>query len=652
MNASLESTSLHFGQPLWLAVGAVICLTIVLMHRHFDRKRESDLAKLVHQRFRQQLFAGYSPRLRSAKRWLWFTAVACLFITLARPQMGSEMREVTRRGIDILFALDTSHSMLAEDLKPSRLERARLGILDFVDRLDGDRVGLIPFAGSAYALCPLTLDYHAFRESLGAVNTSMIPHQGTDLASAITEAERLFNENENNQRILVLITDGEDLQGDALDAARKAAKNGMVIYTVGVGSPEGTTIPVQYRNGRRDQLRDAKGNIVHTTLDETTLKKIAEVSKALYVPLGRGAEGLDTIYQEKLRLMPKTDLNQRLERIPLERFEWTLGFALLLLVLEFFLPDRKRVIVKPGALPSGTAVIGLALFVAMADGARAETDNRILYNDGTEAYQRGDFETAAETLRAALKTPDTTIQQRAYYNLGNSLYRVGQESLGKDPKETIKHWEEALKAYQDALALDPSDADARYNEQLLKKKLEELKQQQPEEDQDKQDQDKQDQDKQDQDKQDQDKQDQDKQDQDKQDQDKQDQDKQDQDKQDQDKQDQDKQDQDKQDQDKQDQDKQDQDKQDQDKQDQDKQDQDKQDQDKQDPDQQGEPQDAKENPSEQKDGETAQQQARQMTEEEAKQLLESLRHEERTVIPIPQRQRNGKTDNTTRGKTW
>ena len=201
------------------------------------------------------------------------------------------MAEVKRKGIDILFAVDTSRSMLAEDLTPNRLERARLGIIDFVRRLEGDRVGLIPFAGSAFALCPLTLDYEAFRESLNALDTDLIPRQGTDLASAIKEAERLFDENGNNHRVLVLLTDGEDIQGDVIDAAKAAAKKGMAIYTVGVGSPEGANIPIQMRNGRTDFVRDESGKVVRTTLDESTLKKIAEETNALYVPLGRGARG-------------------------------------------------------------------------------------------------------------------------------------------------------------------------------------------------------------------------------------------------------------------------------------------------------------------------------------------------------------------------
>jgi Ca-activated chloride channel family protein len=387
--------------------------------------------------------------------------------------------------------------MLAEDLTPNRLERARLGIIDFVSRLEGDRVGLIPFAGSAFALCPLTLDYEAFRESLNALDTDLIPRQGTDLASAIKEAERLFDENGNNHRVLVLLTDGEDLQGDVVDAAKAAAKKGMAIYTVGVGSPEGANIPIQMRNGRTDFVRDESGKVVKTTLDESTLRKIAEETNALYVPLGRGAEGLTTIYQEKLRLVPKTERDQRMERIPLERFEWPLGLAIVCLLLEFFIVDRRRA-KKVRALPSvarrhkitpqTTAVLVLGLIASSAlEGRAAEMvsanqDPRKIYNEGTEAYTKGDFAKASESLRSSLRTQDLALQQRSYYNLGNTLYRTGQGTLEKDPEATIKIWEESIKAYQDALALNASDEDAAFNKALVEKKLEELKKQQKQDD--------------------------------------------------------------------------------------------------------------------------------------------------------------------------
>jgi Ca-activated chloride channel homolog len=505
-----EDSSLHFAQPLWILAGLLVCAGLAFLFVRFDRRRESDLAKLIHPRFRERLTAGFSPRLRRVKRALWLLAVLLIFTAIARPLKGYEWREVKRRGIDILFAVDTSRSMLAEDLTPNRLERARLGILDFVGRLEGDRVGLIPFAGSAFALCPLTLDYDAFRESLDALNTDLIPRQGTDLASAIKEAERLFDETGNNHRVLVLLTDGEDLQGDVIDAARAAADKGMAIHTIGVGGAEGARIPIRYQNGRTDFVRDTNGQVVETKLDESTLRKIAEATGALYVPLGRGAEGLDTIYQEKLRLVPKSERDQRLERVPLERFEWPLGAAVFLLLLEFFITDRRRL--KTDRILSSVPKVAAALMAFLTVGipsVKAE-DPRKVYNEGTKAYTNGNFTKATESLKASLRTPDLALQQRSYYNLGNTLYRTGQGSLEKDPKAAIKSWEESVKAYQDALALDPADADALYNKELVEKKLEELKKQQEQKDDQKSGDDQKDEEKKDEEKKDQEKKDQEK----------------------------------------------------------------------------------------------------------------------------------------------
>lgn len=492
-----DPSSLNFAQPIWIIVGLIVCAGIIGLFIRFDRRREADLAKFIHPRFRARLTEGFAPRMRTLKRVLWLLAVLLVFIAVARPQKGYEWREVKRKGIDILFAVDTSCSMLAEDLTPNRLERARLGIIDFVARLEGDRIGLIPFAGTAFALCPLTLDYEAFLESLQALDTDLIPRQGTDLASAIKEAGRLFDENGNNHRVLVLLTDGEDLQGDVIDAAKQATKKGMAIYTVGVGSPEGASIPILYQNGRKDYVRDETGKVVKTKLDESTLKKIATETNALYVPLGRGAEGLNTIYQEKLRLVPQSEQDQRMERIPVERFEWPLGVAIALLFFEFFISDRRRVNkVRPLASvarlakigPHTTVLVMLGVMLSSSQPTHAAErvsgaqDSRRIYNQGTEAYAKGDFAKASESLHAALRTQDLVLQQSAYYNLGNTLYRTGQGTLEKDPEATIKTWGESLKSFQDALALNGADEDALYNKTLVEKKLEELKKQQKKDD--------------------------------------------------------------------------------------------------------------------------------------------------------------------------
>jgi Ca-activated chloride channel family protein len=183
---------LHFAHPFWIYVGIAVCAGLLIAFRQFERSRKAALSTFASPGIVQRLLAGVSDRNRHLKRGLFVAGMAMLFLALARPQLGFRWQEVNRRGIDIVFALDTSRSMLAEDVTPNRLERAKLGMVDFVDKLEGDRIGLMPFAGSAFTLCPLTLDYDAFHQSLDAVDTEIIPRKGTDLASAIREAGSLF----------------------------------------------------------------------------------------------------------------------------------------------------------------------------------------------------------------------------------------------------------------------------------------------------------------------------------------------------------------------------------------------------------------------------------------------------------------------------
>ncbi|MCB1095872.1 MAG: VWA domain-containing protein [Verrucomicrobiae bacterium] len=483
--------TLHFAQPVWIYAGIAICAGLLIAFRQFERSRKAALAKFASPGIVQRLLAGVSDRKRYLKRGLFLVGVALLFLALARPQFGSQWQEVKRRGIDIVFALDTSRSMLAEDVSPSRLERAKLGMMDFVEKLQGDRVGLIPFAGSAFTLCPLTLDYDAFHQSLEAANTDIIPHKGTDLASAIREAESLFAESGNNHKFLVLITDGEDLKGDALTAAQKANDEGMKIFTVGVGSAAGELIPVRGSQGQ-DFLKDASGQPVRSALDESMLTQIAQATGAIYAPFGQGAEGLQTIYREKLSLVPKDELHQRMQQVAIERFEWPLGAALLCFLLRYLLGDRKRPplssehVVTAGRRTRLPATgLALILFTSLTwispEAASAQTpDPRVTYNDATTAYQRGDYTAAKEGLQATLATDDLSLQNRGYYNLGNTLFREGSQSIQTKPEDTIARWEESIKAYEGAIALNPADADAQYNRDLVQKKLDALKQRQQE----------------------------------------------------------------------------------------------------------------------------------------------------------------------------
>lgn len=515
-----------FANPLWLLGGGITLVLLIILYKGIRSRRQQELQRFAASHLLGKLCGNVSPERRLIKKSFIIAAVVCCFVALARPQYGSKWIDVKRKGIDILFAVDTSKSMLAEDVRPNRLKRAKFAILDFVGQLEGDRVGLMPFAGSAFLMCPMTIDYSAFESSLDAVDTTIIPRGGTDLATAISEAESILS-NEANHKILVLITDGENLEGDVFKAAQAAAEKGMTIYSVGVGTSEGELIPLN-RNGKAGFVKDASGKFITSQLDETSLAKIAEITGGLYVPLGASGEGLQTIYQEKLSLIPKEDLAEKRHKVPLERFVWPLGAAIVLLMFEFMVGGRKSTrslripfIKTAGRRKKQNVTAALLLFFALgftvqqAEASKGEdaysegdfitaatfydeqlqkspNDARLHFNYGTAAYKNNMYEDAAKAFSAALKSDDLGLQEESYYNRGNALFQRGNETLQTDPQHTIEMWEQAVSSFDGSLQLNSMNDDASYNLELVKKKLEELKKQQEEQDQEQKDQEQQD----------------------------------------------------------------------------------------------------------------------------------------------------------------
>lgn len=499
---------MSFAQPYWLLGGLLFCI-ILSIWLHMQQKRKwASLTQFASPHLIGQLTRNISKEKRRYKHFLLLMAILCCFIALARPQYGHKWVEVKRKGIDLLFALDTSKSMLAEDIKPNRLKRAHFAILDFIQQLEGDRVGLLPFAGSAYLMCPLTIDYDAFEQSLAAVNTEIIPKGGTNISEVIEKATSVL-ENSGNHKILIILTDGENLQGDALKGAETAAAKELTIYTVGVGSSQGELIPLA--GGKKGFIKDSQGNFVTSKLDETTLSAIAEKSGGMYAPLGNSGEGLETIYQQKLALIPKEELMEKRHKVPLERFEWPLGAALVLLLLEFGVGERKNG--RSGGLlnrlgkkirVSATAsiiLIGLVAFTSESANATngqesfdtgdylkaAEYYSRLLekypgdaklhYNYGSCAFKNNLYDDAVNSFTKALKSEDIGLQQKAYFNKGNSHYQKGAEMLQADPQGTADEWTQALESLSSAMVLNPEDSNAAHNHDVIKKRLEELQKQ-------------------------------------------------------------------------------------------------------------------------------------------------------------------------------
>ncbi len=328
---------MRFAEPSYLHLLWLLAPVALLLSWGLRRK-----GKLI------QIFFGkeQGARLISAhfmnlqKKQAIYSALALLFgvLALAQPRWGFEWQEVRREGVDIVIALDVSNSMLAQDLKPSRLERARREISDFLNLLQGDRVGLIAFAGTAFVQCPLTLDYSAARIFLNSLDVDLIPVQGTNLGEAIRLSLKSFSSTEKKSRALILITDGEDQEGMAETAAKEALEAGVKIFAIGVGAEEGAPIP--FPGGFK---KDEAGEVVLTRLDEDALKSIAEITGGGYVRSVSGDMDLENIYFEQLqKKVDSRQLNTQREKKWQERFQWAAILSLIFLLLPW-LSDRKTV---------------------------------------------------------------------------------------------------------------------------------------------------------------------------------------------------------------------------------------------------------------------------------------------------------------------
>jgi len=329
-------SNLRYAHLFWL-----VPLLIIFYIWAFRSKRRA-LATFAQQHLVPMLTSTVNWRGQKLKAMLGVLVAFLLVFALIGPRWGFQWHEVKRQGIDIMVAIDTSNSMLAQDVKPSRLERSKLAIEELLDLLQGDRIGLIAFAGNSFLQCPLTLDYSAFAIALNAVEAGIIPRGGTSISSAIRTAITAFEGKAKKYKALILITDGEDHEGDPVKAAEEAAEQGIKIFCVGVGTREGELIPVVDEDGNRSFLKDREGQVVKSRLDETTLQKIALTTGGGYVRASGVEYGLDVIYNEKIATMEKRELESKLQKRYEERYQIPALIALGLLCLEAFLGERRR----------------------------------------------------------------------------------------------------------------------------------------------------------------------------------------------------------------------------------------------------------------------------------------------------------------------
>ena len=507
---------MSFGAPEWLWALLLVPLLVALFvqseHRGLKRLQQFVSARLLPQ------LAGTVNRTRRLVRFgLLLLGLALAIISLAQPRWGYTFEDVKRKGLDLLVAVDTSRSMLSNDVQPSRLDRVKLAIQDLIDQLQGDRVGLIAFAGRAFLQAPLTIDYDAVVEAVNDLDTKTIPEGGTNISSAITLATQSFGKSAMGNRALIIFTDGEELSGDAVKTAKAAAADaGVRIFTVGVGTPQGSLIPVTGDNGDTSFVKDSAGQVVKSKLDDKRLREVAEATGGFYLHLENGPRTMQQVQSEGLAKMQAAEMDVRLSRRPIERYEWPLGAALIALALSILIPERKRVrlrahipapdrdaVRRVAGGPAKAAGVAAVLLMFLCSSALAtapgitayqqgkfenaykefqetlkshpqsRAEEKLQFDSGTAAYKLKDYNKALESFSQALLTPDTGLQNKGHYNLGNTLYQRGE--MQKSDEKKLSDWTNALDHYEQSLKLDPENKEAKDNYEYVKKKIDELK---------------------------------------------------------------------------------------------------------------------------------------------------------------------------------
>jgi len=457
-----------------------------------NRKKKKTMERFADAALLERLTAKDHRGRRFLKGILLLFTLGLLIFALAGPRWGSSYQEVSQKGVDIMILVDVSPSMLVEDIKPNRLEQARREIIDFVRVVEGDRVGLVAFAGVAFVQCPLTLDYAALQLFLNALEPGLIPVPGTDLSAAIETGLSAFDFKSATDKVMLLITDGEDNEGRGAEAARRAAERDVKIFVFGIGELSGGPIPGQ--EGKGGFKKDKEGKLILSKLNEDGLKAIAAHSGGRYVRSMAGDLDLDIIYFDGIKSMTEAQtLKSGKIKIYDERFTFFVLVALLLLLLEGLIDKKKKVtarfisvillifVITYGSLEDSPAFAGEDPDSLYRQGRFEEAekayarfdmdhpkDTRYRYNRGCAAYQNSDYKAAMAAFSSVLRrTEDNQIRLKAAFNLGNTAYKTGD-------------FESAAAYYRQALIVDPSNEDARYNMELALRAREKQKKEQNE----------------------------------------------------------------------------------------------------------------------------------------------------------------------------
>ena len=490
-----------FADIRFIYAGSLVVLSLVILFIYSERKRKKRISLLVAGKLNKDLILGFSPLKQNLKFCVLILCCILIFVGLARPQWGMQKRQSLPSGIDILFAVDVSKSMLARDVRPSRLERVKLGISNLIEKVAGDRLGLIAFSGGAFLQCPLTLDHQAFIKTINDLQVGLIKTPGTNLALPISEATRSFSKDDSD-RFLILLSDGEDLEGEGLKRAKEASKDGIKIFTIGIGSDQGSRIPTDTKTNSNNFMLDRSGNPIISKKDAKALRAIAEATGGKYLPLGPTGEGLAEILAHLQSIGQQKKKEQLSSELPIERFQ---AFALLALILLFsnslvtrrsgfgenaqvlliffllmFGGCLKNDAVKEAelAIAQGNHLSAAKLYTDEINASRISekpTDPKLFLNAGISFMEAGMMDEAEINLEQALDSSfnDPELQSLALNSLGNLYYRKTNFWLDRQNVNMArKTWERALEFYESAYNLDGNEK-ANRNFLSLQKQIEE-----------------------------------------------------------------------------------------------------------------------------------------------------------------------------------
>lgn len=504
----------RFEDPIYLYALVLIPL-LALVRFVTQRQQKKRLRRFGDIELIHQLMPDVSRIRPSVKFWLLQLALALLIVMVARPQFGTKISTEKRTGIETMIAIDVSNSMLAEDVTPSRLDRAKMMVENLVDHFTDDKIGLIVFAGDAFIQLPITSDYVSAKMFLSSISPSMIATQGTDIAAAIRMATHSFTKQEDVGRAIIVITDGEDHEGGALEAAKEAESQGMFVYVLGVGSAKGAPIPV----GDGDYLKDNNGQTVMTGLNEEMCRQIAQAGGGAYIHVENNNRAQDLLDAE-LGKLTKKEINSTVYSEFEEQFQYVGLLVYLLLLLEMCILEIKNPLLKNVSLfkRRGISLIILLIVGCCLSPSDLSAQNaRQLVRQGNKHFRAGNFADAEVPYRKSVEKDARNAQ--AAYNLGNALLAQRKDSaaviqfevaakLEENPirKAMAYHnigvicqgkqmYSEAIEAYKESLRNNPDSEDTRYNLELCKRQQKQ-QQNQKQQDKSKQDKDKKDQQKQ------------------------------------------------------------------------------------------------------------------------------------------------------------